>query len=61
MNELKRSEEQQQKLKQICAFVDDIKNSIYTMRIADTKQEQFLKKNKEFKGRAIPSSLNIKQ
>lgn len=41
MNELKRSEEQQQKLKQICAFVDDIKNSIYTMRIADTKQEQF--------------------
>lgn len=49
MNELKRSEEQQQKLKQICAFVDDIKNSIYTMRIADTKQEQFLKKTKNLR------------
>lgn len=49
MNELKGSEEQEQKLKQICAFVDDIKNSINTMRIADNKQEQFLKKTKNLR------------
>ena len=57
MNELKIIEEQEQKLhrnetyeftklKQICAFVDDIKNSINEMRIADNKQEQFKKKKK---------------